>query len=170
MRKSKHIAAIALVASFGLIAAACGSDAKTSNTAAPSTTTGGTMAASIQAVTNEAGATKVYKGAYTDMPRTHLDVLESKLRDPRMQFLHWAMKVPTRISWAFGSLGAHSVILVDGDVAHGDEVVPVLVDRGVRRAATQNRPRSSHQLTQTKRFGDVVVRTRLEAPDLVRLL
>ena len=45
MRKSKHIAAIALVASFGLIAAACGSDSKTSNTAAPSTTTGGTMAA-----------------------------------------------------------------------------------------------------------------------------
>ncbi len=41
----------------------------------------------FQAVTNEAGATKVYKGAYTDMPRTHLDVLESKLRDPRMQFL-----------------------------------------------------------------------------------
>lgn len=38
--------------------------------------------------------------------------------DPRMQFLHWSMKVPTRISWAFGSLGAHSVILVDGGVAH----------------------------------------------------
>ena len=56
MRKSKHIAAIALVASFGLIAAACGSDAKTSNTAAPSTTTGGTMAATTPTVTNVAYA------------------------------------------------------------------------------------------------------------------
>ena len=32
-------------------------------------------------------ADKVYAGLYTDMPRAHLDVLESKLRDPRMQFL-----------------------------------------------------------------------------------
>ena len=30
---------------------------------------------------------KVYAGLYADMPRSHLDVLESKLRDPRMQFL-----------------------------------------------------------------------------------
>lgn len=30
---------------------------------------------------------KVYAGLYADMPRAHLDVLESKLRDPRMQFL-----------------------------------------------------------------------------------
>lgn len=30
---------------------------------------------------------KVYAGAYSDLPRTHLDSLESKLRDPRMQFL-----------------------------------------------------------------------------------
>ncbi len=30
---------------------------------------------------------KVYAGLYSDLPRTHLDVLESKLRDPRMQFL-----------------------------------------------------------------------------------
>ena len=46
-------------------------------------------------VTTEAGSTKVYRGAYTDMPRTHLDLLESKLRDPRMQFLfnpgEWAV-------------------------------------------------------------------------------
>lgn len=38
-------------------------------------------------VTAETGATKVYKGQYSDLPRPHLDVLESKLRDPRMQFL-----------------------------------------------------------------------------------
>lgn len=30
---------------------------------------------------------KVYAGLYSDLPRTHLDSLESKLRDPRMQFL-----------------------------------------------------------------------------------
>jgi len=30
---------------------------------------------------------KVYAGCYADMQRSHLDVLESKLRDPRMQFL-----------------------------------------------------------------------------------
>lgn len=30
---------------------------------------------------------KVYAGLYGDQPRTHLDVLESKLRDPRMRFL-----------------------------------------------------------------------------------
>ena len=30
---------------------------------------------------------KVYKGVYSDQQRTHLDVLEGKLRDPRMQFL-----------------------------------------------------------------------------------
>lgn len=30
---------------------------------------------------------KIYAGLYSDLPRTHLDVLESKLRDPRMQFL-----------------------------------------------------------------------------------
>jgi hypothetical protein len=30
---------------------------------------------------------KVYAGSYSNLPRTHLDVLESKLRDPRMQFL-----------------------------------------------------------------------------------
>jgi hypothetical protein len=30
---------------------------------------------------------KVYGGIYGDLPRAHLDVLESKLRDPRMQFL-----------------------------------------------------------------------------------
>ena len=38
-------------------------------------------------VTAEAGANKVYKGQYSDLPRAHLDVLEGKLRDPRMQFL-----------------------------------------------------------------------------------
>lgn len=30
---------------------------------------------------------KVHAGAYGDLPRTHLDTLESRLRDPRMQFL-----------------------------------------------------------------------------------
>jgi uncharacterized protein len=30
---------------------------------------------------------KVYAGLYSDLPRTHLDGLESRLRDPRMQFL-----------------------------------------------------------------------------------
>jgi hypothetical protein len=30
---------------------------------------------------------KVYGGLYVDLPRTHIDLLESKLRDPRMQFL-----------------------------------------------------------------------------------
>ncbi len=30
---------------------------------------------------------KVYAGSYSDLPRTHLDVLEGRLRDPRMQFL-----------------------------------------------------------------------------------
>lgn len=34
-----------------------------------------------------AGADKVYKSFYGDLPKAHLDVLESKLRDPRMQFL-----------------------------------------------------------------------------------
>ncbi|MBB4606147.1 hypothetical protein GGR59_002392 [Xanthomonas arboricola] len=38
-------------------------------------------------ITTEAGAEKVYGGLYGDMPRAHLDGLESKLRDPRMQFL-----------------------------------------------------------------------------------
>lgn len=41
----------------------------------------------FQSVTTEAGAAKVYKGANSDLPRAHLDVLEGKLRDPRMQFL-----------------------------------------------------------------------------------
>lgn len=30
---------------------------------------------------------KIYAGLYGDLPRTHLDLLESKLRDPRMRFL-----------------------------------------------------------------------------------
>lgn len=38
---------------------------------------------------------KVYGGLHIDLPRAHLDVLESKLRDPRMQFLfkpgEWAV-------------------------------------------------------------------------------
>lgn len=41
----------------------------------------------FQPVNAEAGANKVYKGLYSDLPRGHLDVLEGKLRDPRMQFL-----------------------------------------------------------------------------------
>lgn len=40
MRKSKHFAAIALVATFGLVAAACGDDETTSDTKAPAETTG----------------------------------------------------------------------------------------------------------------------------------
>lgn len=40
----------------------------------------------FQPVTAEAGI-KVYKGLYSDLPRAHLDMLEGKLRDPRMQFL-----------------------------------------------------------------------------------
>lgn len=38
-------------------------------------------------ITTEAGAEKIYGGLYGDLPRPHLDSLESKLRDPRMQFL-----------------------------------------------------------------------------------
>jgi DNA helicase HerA-like ATPase len=38
---------------------------------------------------------KVYAGSYSALPRTHLDVLEGRLRDPRMQFLfnpgEWAV-------------------------------------------------------------------------------
>jgi hypothetical protein len=30
---------------------------------------------------------KVYAGLYSELPRAHLDILEGKLRDPRMQFL-----------------------------------------------------------------------------------
>jgi DNA helicase HerA-like ATPase len=42
----------------------------------------------FKSVNQEAAApSKVYKGLYVDLPRTHLDVFESKLRDPRMQFL-----------------------------------------------------------------------------------
>lgn len=44
---------------------------------------------------SEAGDDKVYAGLYGDMPRTHIDVLESKLRDPRLRFLfapgEWAV-------------------------------------------------------------------------------
>jgi len=38
-------------------------------------------------VNTAAGAEKINKGLYMDWPRQHLDVLESKLRDPQMQFL-----------------------------------------------------------------------------------
>lgn len=38
-------------------------------------------------ITTEAGAEKIYSGLYGELPRPHLDSLESKLRDPRMQFL-----------------------------------------------------------------------------------
>ncbi len=38
---------------------------------------------------------KVFAGSYSDLPRAHLDILESKLRDPRMDFLYrpgkWAV-------------------------------------------------------------------------------
>lgn len=49
----------------------------------------------FQPVTMEAGANKIYKGIYSDQPRAHLETLEGKLRDPRMQFLfnpgQWAV-------------------------------------------------------------------------------
>lgn len=49
----------------------------------------------FQPVTNEAGAVKIYKGQYSEQSRAHLDVLEGRLRDPRMQFLfnpgEWAV-------------------------------------------------------------------------------
>ncbi|KQP40996.1 ATP-binding protein [Pseudorhodoferax sp. Leaf274] len=38
-------------------------------------------------VSSEAGGTKIYKGQYSEQTKAHLDVLEAKLRDPRMQFL-----------------------------------------------------------------------------------
>jgi hypothetical protein len=38
-------------------------------------------------ITTETGAEKIYGGLYGELPRPHLDSLESKLRDPRMQFL-----------------------------------------------------------------------------------
>lgn len=38
-------------------------------------------------VSNEAGGPKIYKGQYSEQSRAHLDVLEGRLRDPRMQFL-----------------------------------------------------------------------------------
>lgn len=41
----------------------------------------------FQPVSNEAGGVKIYKGQYSEQSRAHLDVLEGRLRDPRMQFL-----------------------------------------------------------------------------------
>ena len=41
----------------------------------------------FQPENKEAGGPKIYNGAYSNLPRTHLDALEGKLRDPRMQFL-----------------------------------------------------------------------------------
>lgn len=35
----------------------------------------------------ETGSTKIYNGQHSGLPRAHIDVLESRLRDPRMQFL-----------------------------------------------------------------------------------
>lgn len=49
----------------------------------------------FQPVSNEAGGIKIYKGQYSEQSRAHLDVLEGRLRDPRMQFLfnpgEWAV-------------------------------------------------------------------------------
>lgn len=49
----------------------------------------------FQPVSNEAGGVKIYKGQYSEQSRAHLDVLEGRLRDPRMQFLfnpgEWAV-------------------------------------------------------------------------------
>ena len=41
----------------------------------------------FQPESKEAGGPKIYNGAYSGQSKAHLDVLESKLRDPRMQFL-----------------------------------------------------------------------------------
>ncbi|PTX97551.1 hypothetical protein DB346_21410 [Verrucomicrobia bacterium LW23] len=38
--------------------------------------------------------------------------------DPRMQYLHQYFKEPRVLSWAAGSLGAHSCIVVDGAIEH----------------------------------------------------
>lgn len=38
-------------------------------------------------INTDANTEKIYGGAYIDMPRSHLEVLESRLRDPRMKFL-----------------------------------------------------------------------------------
>ena len=38
-------------------------------------------------VNQEAGTKKIFRGLHSNLPRTHLDILESKLRDPRMRFL-----------------------------------------------------------------------------------
>lgn len=46
-------------------------------------------------INNETNTEKIYGGAYIDLPRPHLELLESKLRDPRMRFLfkpgQWAV-------------------------------------------------------------------------------
>ena len=41
----------------------------------------------FQPESKEAGGAKIYNGAYSAQSKAHLDLLESKLRDPRMQFL-----------------------------------------------------------------------------------
>ena len=41
----------------------------------------------FQPESKEKDATKIYNGVYSSLSKAHLDVLESKLRDPRMQFL-----------------------------------------------------------------------------------
>ncbi|TAN04186.1 MAG: ATP-binding protein [Rhodanobacteraceae bacterium] len=41
----------------------------------------------FQPESKEAGGPKIYNGVYSTQSKAHLDVLESKLRDPRMQFL-----------------------------------------------------------------------------------
>jgi hypothetical protein len=41
----------------------------------------------FQAESKDAGGPKIYNSVYSSQSKAHLDVLESKLRDPRMQFL-----------------------------------------------------------------------------------
>ena len=45
---------------------------------------------------SKGGGNAIYLGAQSNHPKTHLDVLENKLRDPRMQFLfkpgEWAVQ------------------------------------------------------------------------------
>lgn len=54
MRKSKHFAAIALVAAFGLVAASCGSDSSSSDTKAPADSTAPGETTATTAVPGEA--------------------------------------------------------------------------------------------------------------------
>ncbi len=70
MRKSKHFAAIALIASLGLVAAACGDDEKTSDSTTAETTgdtTPDTTGEGTETTTPECPAPVTFSGATEDM-------------------------------------------------------------------------------------------------------